>query len=82
MDEQRRPRSTVRYEVRVDGHLDERWSAWFDGLTLSREPDGTTIVCGALDQSALHGLLGRVRDLGITLLSVRAVDSGDHDPGQ
>jgi hypothetical protein len=60
-----------RYEIRLLGHLDPRWSAWFDGLTLSREPDGTTVIHGDIaDQAALHGLLQRVRDIGMPLLSV------------
>ena len=60
-----------RYEIRIDGHLDARWSAWFDGLSLSLESDGTTILRGPVaDQAALHGLLQRVRDIGLPLLSV------------
>jgi hypothetical protein len=59
------------YEIRIDGHLDARWSAWFDGLSLSLETDGTTILRGPVaDQAALHGLLQRVRDIGLPLLSV------------
>ncbi len=66
------------YELRVDGHLDEHWSAWFGGLTLSREDDGTTTLRGAVtDQAELHGLLAKVRDLGATLISVRATDAPD-----
>jgi hypothetical protein len=60
-----------RYEIRVGGHLDDRWAVWFDGLTLTHESDGTTTLCGpVIDQAALHGLLGTVRDLGMTLISV------------
>ena len=63
------------FEIRVTGHLDERWTAWFDGLTVSHEPDGTTCITGEVaDQAALHGLLQRVRDLGLPLMSVRRVD--------
>jgi hypothetical protein len=59
------------YELRVHGHLDERWSSWFDGLTLTHEPDGTTTLRGPVaDQAELHGLLAKVRDLGATLVSV------------
>ncbi len=59
------------YAIRVRGHLDTRWEAWFDGLTLVREADGSTIIEGAVaDQAALHGLLQRLRDLGIPLISV------------
>ena len=60
-----------RYEIRLKGHLDDRWAAWFDGLSLSRESDGTTILRGPIpDQAALHGLLQRVRDTGLSLVSV------------
>jgi len=63
------------YELRIAGHLDEHWSAWFGGLTLSREDDGTTTLRGAVtDQAELHGLLVKVRDLGATLISVTATD--------
>jgi hypothetical protein len=59
------------YEIRLKGHLDGRWVAWFDGLSLSREGDGTTVIGGQVaDQAALHGLLQRVRDTGLPLLSV------------
>jgi len=60
-----------RYEIRLKGHLDGRWAAWFDDLSLSRERDGTTILRGPIpDQAALHGLLQRVRDTGLSLVSV------------
>ena len=63
-----------RYEIRLKGHLDSRWAAWFDGLSLTNENDGTTIICGpVVDQSALHGLLQKVRDLGLPLVSVTQV---------
>jgi hypothetical protein len=65
----------TRYEVRVTGHLDQRWSTWFDGLVLTHEPDGTTTLHGNVtDQAQLHGLLAKVRDLGATLLSVTPLD--------
>lgn len=64
-----------RYELRVAGHLDEHWSTWFDGLTLTHEDDGTTALRGpVVDQAELHGHLARVRDLGATLVSVTALD--------
>ncbi len=64
-----------RYEIRLKGHLDARWSAWFDGLSLSREADGTTIIHGPIaDQAALHGLLQKVRDTGLPLVSVIRVE--------
>ena len=59
------------YEIRLKGHLDGRWAAWFDGLSLSRESDGTTLIHGPIaDQAALHGLLQKVRDTGLPLISV------------
>ena len=63
-----------RYEIRLQGHLDTRWAAWFDGLSLAHESDGTTVIHGSVvDQAALHGLLGKVRDLGLPLIAVRQV---------
>jgi hypothetical protein len=65
----------VHYELRVEGHLDERWSAWFGGLAIICEDDGTTTLRGEVtDQAELHGLLTKVRDLGTTLISVKVVD--------
>lgn len=59
------------YEIRLKGHLDARWADWFDGLSLTHADDGTTILCGpVLDQTALYGLLRKVRDLGLPLVSV------------
>lgn len=69
-----------RYEIRVKGHLDNRWAAWFDGMTLTRSSDGTTIIHGPVaDQAALHGLLQKTRDLGLPLISVNHVAPG-HPP--
>jgi hypothetical protein len=63
------------YEVRLKGHLDTRWAAWFDGLSLSLESDGTTVIHAPLaDQAALHGLLQKVRDTGLPLVSVTHVE--------
>jgi hypothetical protein len=65
----------ARYEVRVDGVLDGRWSAWFDGLQVSSDDRGQTTIAGPVpDQAALHGLLDKVRDLGLELLEVRRTD--------
>jgi hypothetical protein len=65
-----------RYEIRLKGRLDSRWTAWFDGLTLTHDSDGTTIIHGLVaDQAALHGLLQKVRDLGLPLVSVTQVQS-------
>jgi hypothetical protein len=64
--------SGATYEIRVKGHLNTRWADWFDGLTLTQERDGTTVLTGSVvDQAALHGLLGKVRDLGLPLIAVR-----------
>jgi hypothetical protein len=69
-----------RYEIRLTGHLDARWTDWFDGLTVSYDSDGTTIIGGQIvDQAALHGLLQRVRDLGLPLVSVRQVEGDQPD---
>ena len=69
-------REAGRYEIRLTGHLDARWAAWFDGLTVRHESDGTTVISGQVaDQAALHGLLQRVRDLGLPLVSVTRVDA-------
>jgi hypothetical protein len=60
------------YEIRLKGHLTPRWADWFDGLTLTQESDGTTLLSGSVvDQAALHGLLARVRDLGLPLIAVQ-----------
>ena len=68
-----------RYEIRVKGHLTDRWGAWFDGMTLTRQADGTTVLDGTVaDQSALHGLLRKVSDLGLPLVSVTSTDQ--HEP--
>ncbi len=61
----------MQYEIRVSGHLNARWAAWFDGLTLTPADDGTTVLRGpVVDQAALHGVLQKLRDLGIPLISV------------
>ncbi len=67
------------YEIRIRGHLEIRWAAWFDGMTLSHEPDGSTVLRGpVVDQSALHGLLQKVRDIGLPLVSVTQLEPPDH----
>jgi len=74
-------REAGRYEIRLTGHLDPRWTLWFDGLTVRRESDGTTVISGQVaDQAALHGLLQRVRDLGLPLVSVTPVEADQHHP--
>jgi hypothetical protein len=69
-----------RYEIRLQGHLHSRWAAWFDGMTVTNSRDGTTIIHGPVaDQAALHGLLQKVRDLGLPLISVNQVDLDQSD---
>jgi hypothetical protein len=64
-----------RYEIRLKGRLDARWAAWFGGLRLTHEGDGTTVIHGpVVDQAALHGVLQKVRDVGLPLVSVMQVD--------
>ena len=64
------------YALRIGGHLDDHWSAWLDGVTITREADGTTTLHGAVaDQAQLYGLLTKVRDLGAVLISVEARDA-------
>jgi hypothetical protein len=64
-----------RYEIRLKGHLDNRWADWFDGLTITREDNGETRLQGlVVDQAALHGVLRKVRDLGLPLIAVSQVD--------
>ena len=60
-----------RYEIRIEGHLEKRWADWFEGLTITALDNGETLLTGSVvDQAALHGLLRKVRDLGMPLLSV------------
>jgi hypothetical protein len=69
-----------RYEIRIRGHLDDRWAAWFGGLTLTLEDNGDTLLTGpVVDQAALHGLLRKVRDVGMPLISVIRIEPGQAD---
>ena len=81
MDEQHLPTGDPdagRYEIRLTGRIGAHWSDWFDGLTVSDDGDGTTVISGLVaDQAALHGLLQRVRDLGLPLVSVTRVEPGE-----
>lgn len=71
------PDKPAHYELRLNGHIDTDWAEWFEGLTSSTQADGTTLVSGLLaDQAALHGLIRRVGDLGISLISVNLVPAG------
>jgi hypothetical protein len=69
------------YEIRIQGHLGARWIAWFDGLSLTNEPGGTTLLAGSVaDQAALHGLLQKVRDTGLPLVSVTQINADQPAP--
>ena len=68
------------YEIRIKGHLDDRWTNWFGGLTITLEEGGDTLLTGpVIDQAALHGLLKKVRDLGMPLISVSPIEPGQAD---
>jgi hypothetical protein len=68
------------YEIRIKGHLEDRWAHWFGDLTITLEENGDTLLTGpVVDQAALHGLLRKVRDLGMPLLSVNRVEPGKAD---
>jgi hypothetical protein len=63
-----------RYAIRIKGHLDQRWADWFDGLSFTHDGDGTTLLAGPLaDQAALHGVLNKIRDLGLPIISVQTL---------
>ncbi len=65
------------YEIKIAGHLEDRWADWFEGLTFTHESDGTTTLSGPIkDQTALRGILNHISDLGLVLISVQSVNSG------
>jgi len=70
---------STRYEICLDGILDKRWLRWFEGLEVTSSPNDQTIICGEFDQSALHGLFHRIRDLGLVLVSVYQQASDDEN---
>ena len=75
------PHKPGEYEIRLKGHLGNRWASSFDGLTFTHESDGTTVISGpVVDQAALHGLLRKVRDVGLPLISVIHVEPSQPDP--
>jgi hypothetical protein len=77
----RHEETPVGYEIHVEGRVDQHWSEWFDGMVITSGPDGGTTIAGEVtDQSALHGLLDRVRDFGLTVVSVTFVDPRTVDP--
>jgi hypothetical protein len=70
------PSQPVVYQIRIKGHLDSKWSDWFEGQTITQEDNGDTLLTGpVVDQAALHGLLKRVRDIGLTLISLTQIQS-------
>jgi hypothetical protein len=72
---ERDPHPPKIFQIRIRGHLSKQWTDWFEGLTITLEEDGNTLLNGpVVDQSALHGILKRIRDLGMPLLSVNSVD--------
>ena len=72
--------SQEQYQILIKGHLPESWSDWFDGVTLTQQPDGITVITGAFpDQAALFGLLWRIRDLGLPLISVHKTKEKNHE---
>ncbi len=71
------PSQPVFYQIRLKGHLGAQWTDWFEGLTITLEDNGDTLLTGpVIDQAALHGLLKKVRDLGLPLVSVSPVEPG------
>jgi hypothetical protein len=70
------------YEIRVEGHIGSSWSSWFEGLTIRHEENGETVLTGSLaDEAALHGVLIRIRDLGLPLVEVKRVPGAEEPPG-
>ena len=77
------PEQPMVYQIRVEGHLRAEWAEWFEGLTITLEPDGTTLLTGpVVDQAALYGLLKKVRDLGLPLVAVNRVEPGEAEVKQ
>jgi hypothetical protein len=71
------PDQPVVYQIRIKGHLGRQWKDWFEGMTITQEEDGDTLLTGPLvDQAALFGLLKKVRDLGLPLVSINCVEPG------
>lgn len=67
---------TADYQIRIEGHLGQQWAEWFEGMSITSEAGGNTLLTGPLaDQAALHGLLKKVRDMGMTLVSINRIDA-------
>lgn len=76
MDHQPQLEQSPYYQITVAGHLDPTWAEWFDALTLAHAPDGSTTLTGTLvDQAALHGVLNKIRDLGLSLIAVQRLQA-------
>jgi hypothetical protein len=77
------PIQTIVYQIRLKGHLSHKWTEWFEGLTITLEENGNTLLTSTIiDQAALHGLLKKVRDLGLPLLSVNSAGVGPQDTSE
>lgn len=74
-----RMETNINYSLRIKGHLNERWMRWFEGLTVTQVPNGETVISGAMDQAVLHGILNRIRDLGLELIAVQRVPTGNEN---
>jgi hypothetical protein len=80
LDPKKEPSQPAVYQIRIKGHLGSQWTDWFEGLSITLEEDGDTLLTGpVIDQAALHGLLKKVRDLGLPLVSVSPVEPGQAD---
>ena len=80
LDPESDPNQPTIYQIRIKGHLGQQWTDWFEGLTITLEENGDTLLTGpVVDDPALHGLLKKVRDLGMPLLSVNRVEPGEAD---
>lgn len=76
MTEDKKKAATEMYEIKIQGQLDTKWSEWFYGMTITHEGDGTTTLCGPLpDQTVLHSVLERIRDMNLELISVEKIAS-------
>jgi len=77
-DPERDPDQPTVFQIRIQGHLSQQWQDWFEGLSITREEDGNTLLTGpVVDQSALHGILKKIRNLGMPLLSLNAAHLKD-----
>lgn len=80
LDPKPEPSQTMTYQIRIIGHLDSRWADWFGGMTITLEDNGDTLLTGpVIDQAALYGLLKKIRDLGMPLVSLNRIESGQVD---